>query len=355
MNNPLGIVVHALPGPLPAGAIVPAAELARRQDHAAVRDTLLAAARAEADALREAGATALAQAQEAAEQVRAAARDEADALGRQAKAQAIDEALQWLCAEHVLAQRLAAELAQRWRGLTAQVLDEVLGQRDLNERVLHHVEQRVAELLPQGRLTLAVAPEALAQATQAWAGTPALSLVADAALGPGQARLENARLRLHLDAPAHQAALLAHFAQAPAYDAAALGADPDAEAEPAPAPAPDGDSEGGLDVDLDGEGGLDVDLDGEGGLDVDVGGEGGLNVDLDGEGGLDVEVDGDFDLDFDFDAALDAHPDAISPLALTARPTRNEFAAPGLLEAAPSYPATWLKDFADDPWEVTHD
>ncbi|VVE55867.1 FliH/SctL family protein [Pandoraea sputorum] len=212
MNNPLGIVVHALPGPLPGGAIVPAAELARRQEHASARETLLAAARADADALRQAGAAELEQARQAAEAMREQARCDAVALGRQAKEQAIAEAVQWLGAEQEIEQRLARELAQRWRRLTAQVLDEVLGQSDVNERVLRRVEQRVAELLPHGRLTLAVAPSALAQATQAWAATPALGIVVDAALAPGQARLENGRVRIHLDAPAHQAALLEQLA-----------------------------------------------------------------------------------------------------------------------------------------------
>lgn len=335
MNNPLGIVVHELPGTLPAGAIVPAAELARRKDFAAVRDTLLAAAHADADALRQAGETALEQAHEAAEQVRAAARDEADALGRQAQAQAVDEAVQWLCAEHVLAQRLAAELAQRWRSLTAQVLDEVLGQRDLNERVLHHVEQRVAELLPQGRLTLAVAPEALAHATQVWAATPALSVVADVALAAGQARLENARLRLHLDAPAHQAALLtqfAQFAEGAAHDTAAPGVDADTDAE----------AEADTQADMQAEAEPAVDGD----VDVD------LDLDPDFEP---LDPDPDLDPDLDLDAVLAARAGAASALTprFTQTATPNAPADPWLFETAPSRPATWLTDFADEPWEVS--
>ncbi|ANJ86768.1 hypothetical protein [Pandoraea oxalativorans] len=385
MNNPLGIVVHELPGPLPTGAIVPAAELARRREHAAARETLLAAAHAEADALRDAGATALEQAREAAEQVLAAAREQADALAQQAKAQAVEETVQWLCAEHRLAQRLAAELAHRWRGLTAQVLEEVLGQRDPNERVLRHVERRVAELLPQGRLTLAVAPEALGQATQAWAATPALSVVADAELAPGQARLENARLRLHLDAPAHQAALLAQFARAP--DTSVPGADAQADAEAdlqADMPA-DADADAELDTQADMHADMQVDMqvdtqvdtqadapyafarDGEPGgdldpelglepdRDLDLGLGLGLDRDFDPDLGLDVDRDLGLGFDRDLDAMLDARRDAASALTPTFTPTSNALADPGRREAAPPCPPTWLTDFADEPWEMAHD
>lgn len=212
MNNPLNLAVTCLPGPMPAGAIVPAAELARRQDHAAALDALRAAAQADADALRQQAASELEQARRDADALREAARQEAGAIRVQAREEAIADAVQWLCCEQDMEQLIARELAQRWRSLTARVLDQVLGQGDQNERVLRRVEHKVAELLPRGRLTLAVPPTALAVATQYWAATPQVSVVADPELVPGQARLDNGLVRIHLDTPAHQALLLQQLA-----------------------------------------------------------------------------------------------------------------------------------------------
>lgn len=215
MNNPLNIVVQPLPGPLPVGAIVPAAELAQRQAHAGARETLLAAACAEADELRQQAAAELGAARQQAAQMLAAARDRARQLHAQAQEQAVAGAVQWLCAEQDLEQRIARELTHRWRHLTAQVLDEVLGAGEPNARVLQRVERKVAELLTRGRLTLAVAPSAMAEATRCWGATPQVSVEADPALAPGQARLDNGLVRIHLDAPAHQAALLEQLAGEP--------------------------------------------------------------------------------------------------------------------------------------------
>lgn len=215
MKNPLNLVAQHLPGPLPAGAIVPAAELSRRQAYAAERETLLAAACAEADALRQQAADELEAARQQAAALRAAARGKASHLRHQAREQAIAGAVQWLCAEHEIEQWIARELAQRWRHLTAQVLDEVLGPADQNARVLQRVERKVAELLPRGRLSLAVAPAALAEATRQWAATPAVSVVADPALAHGQACVDNGLVRIHLDTPAHQATLLEQLAGQP--------------------------------------------------------------------------------------------------------------------------------------------
>lgn len=212
MNNPLNILVRHLPGPLPAGAIVPAAELSRRQAYAAERETLLASACAEADVLRQQARDELAAARQQAAALRAAARGKASHLRHEAREQALAGAVQWLCAEQDMEQYIARELTQRWRHITAHVLDEVLGSGDHNARVLQRVERKVAELLPRGRLTLSVAPAALAEATRCWAATPAVSVVADPALTHGQACIDNGLVRIHLDTPAHQASLLAQLA-----------------------------------------------------------------------------------------------------------------------------------------------
>ncbi|POA99796.1 protein EsaK [Chromobacterium sinusclupearum] len=215
MNNPLNLPVILLPGPMPAGTIVSAAELAARRDQAAALEALHAAAREDAEALRRQAQAELEQARREAEALREAARQDAAAIRHQARDEAVDEAVQWLCCEQEMEQLIARELAQRWRTLTARVLDEVLGQSDQNQLLLRRVERKVAELLPRGRVTLCVSPSALAAATRAWASAPEVKVMADPGLATGQARLDNGLVRVHLDEPAHQARVLQQLAGEP--------------------------------------------------------------------------------------------------------------------------------------------
>ena len=215
MTNPLNISLLTLPGPLPEAPLIRAAEVKRRADHAAALDALHHAAQARADALQHEAEARLQQAQREAEALLATAQQEAQALRRQAYDKAINEAVQWLCCEQDMEQLIARELTRRWRTLTAQVLEELLGQYDQNELLLRRVERKVAELLPRGSLTLSVAPSALASATRTWAETPEVCIRADASLLAGEAWLDNGLVRIHLDTPAHQASLLAQLAGTP--------------------------------------------------------------------------------------------------------------------------------------------
>lgn len=199
--NPLGIPVLTLPGPLPPATVIAAADLDSRSDAAKLREQAVAEleqARQEADALREA--------------VLREAEREIEQLKRQARDTAVANAVQWLCQEQEMEQLIASQLTMRWRGLTARVLDKLLGKSDQNEFLLRRVEREVEELLPHGRLTLCVEPAALMTATQAYTGTPEITVVADAELVPGQARLDNGLVHIYLDERAYRTRLLQQLA-----------------------------------------------------------------------------------------------------------------------------------------------
>ena len=212
MNNPLHISLHTLPGPIPETPIMRATDLRLRQELAMALDELQRAAQANANALQHEAEAQLEHARHEAEALLATAHHEAHTLRRQAYDKAIAEAVQCLCCEQDMEQLIARELTQRWRALTAQVLEELLGQFDQNELLLRRVERKVAELLPKGSLLLSVAPCALASATRMWADTPEVSVTADATLASGEAWLDNGLVRLHLDTPTHQARLLEQLA-----------------------------------------------------------------------------------------------------------------------------------------------
>ncbi|MBT2869683.1 hypothetical protein JQK19_20850 [Chromobacterium violaceum] len=212
MNNPLNLDIRRLPGRLPAGDVIASAELDDRQR----LDDTLAGLRAEAQSLRDAARAELEQARRDGEALRAALRsqgeEECERLRQAARGEAAAEAVEWLCAEQELERRVAEAVSARWRRLTAKALEELLGGIDQNELMLRRVEQRVAEWLPKGALTLLVPVDGLERARQHYVGLPSVRVRAAAELGPGQARLENELLRIHLDGPAHQAWLLRQLA-----------------------------------------------------------------------------------------------------------------------------------------------
>lgn len=213
--NPLQLPVRTLPGARPAGPHLPAATLRRHLDGADV----VATAHAAATQLRLEAEAVLAQAQREAEAIHTQALHEAaeerTTLGQQARDQAVADSLQWLCEEQQLEQELARQLAQRWRSLTANVLEELLTKNDQTEMLLHRLQRKVAELLPQGRLALQVAPAELDATRRAFAAAAAVAVSADAALAAGQAVLDNGLVRIHLDLPAYQRWLLEQLAGQP--------------------------------------------------------------------------------------------------------------------------------------------
>ncbi|MCD4486060.1 hypothetical protein LQR31_16425 [Chromobacterium vaccinii] len=208
MNNPLQIPVAVLPGPLPTATVISAAELAARQDISAAMEAERAAARDDADALRRQAQAELEQARLDADALREAARLEGERLAVLAREEAVADAVRWLCCEQEMEGLIARQLALRWRGITAGVLEALLGNCDQSELLLRRVERQVARLLPRGSVNLHVAPQALRAAEQAYADVPEVAVLADAALSVGQARLDNGLVRIHLDTPAHQARVL---------------------------------------------------------------------------------------------------------------------------------------------------
>ncbi|WFO13411.1 hypothetical protein MAY82_03660 [Edwardsiella ictaluri] len=93
-----------------------------------------------------------------AQQIREQAQQEGERLARQKQEEAIADAVQWLCQEQDLEQYLANQLAQRWRQLTAQVIEELLGKQEQNALLIRKVHQLVVSRFAQGRLTLSVSP-----------------------------------------------------------------------------------------------------------------------------------------------------------------------------------------------------
>lgn len=208
-SNPLQLHCLHLPTAVPARPLIRAAELQAPQDAAAV----LAAAQDAAEQLQARARAALTEAEAEAETIRAQARQaaaqERATLARQARDEAVAAAVQWLCDEQTLEQHIAQRMARRWRHVTANALEQLLGKTDQSELLLHRIERQVAQLLPQGSLTLEVAPEHLPEAQRAF-GTAA-TVTADPALASGQATLDNGLLRIHLDLPAQQRWLLAQL------------------------------------------------------------------------------------------------------------------------------------------------
>ncbi|WCF12628.1 hypothetical protein N4G58_18490 [Edwardsiella piscicida] len=127
---------------------------------------------------------------------------------QQKQEEAIAAAVQWLCHEQELEQHLADQLAQRWRQLTAQAIEELLGKQDQNALLIRRINQLVIHRFAQGRLTLSVPPSAMTHAQAAWADSPRIAVTADPTLQEGQARLDDGLLRIHLDSQAQQSRLL---------------------------------------------------------------------------------------------------------------------------------------------------
>ncbi|MGQ5524539.1 hypothetical protein ACUHMQ_14940 [Chitinimonas sp. PSY-7] len=210
--NPLQLTLHKIPGPRPLGPIIHANALAPQLAGAEV----LAAAHAEADRLKQAAQAVLAQAHAEATRIReiaySLAAEESAAMVQQACDKAVADTVEWICHEQVLEQRIARQLASRWRSLMAKVLGELLGKADQTELLLRRVEHKVQELLPDGRVSLHVAPSALVSTSTAFTDIPMVTVSPDEMLSPGQARLDNGLVRIHLDLPAQQQFLLEQLA-----------------------------------------------------------------------------------------------------------------------------------------------
>ncbi|WHP81101.1 type III secretion protein [Edwardsiella anguillarum] len=208
MNNPLHLPFTTLPGALPGHGYLTAQRLQEREEAQCAIAASLRQAEDHAGAIRAAADDLLAQAKTQAQQVREQALREGERLTRQKQEEAIAAAVQWLCHEQDLEQHLADQLAQRWRQLTAQAIEELLGKQDQNALLIRRVNQLVIRRFAQGRLTLSVPPSAMAHAQAAWADSPRIAVTADPTLQEGQALLDDGLLRIHLDSQAQQSRLL---------------------------------------------------------------------------------------------------------------------------------------------------
>lgn len=142
-----------------------------------------------------------------AQQIREQAQQEGERLARQKQEEAIADAVQWLCQEQDLEQYLANQLAQRWRQLTAQVIEELLGKQEQNALLIRKVHQLVVSRFAQGASPSA-SPPGSGACQAAWADNQRITLTADPSLREGQALLDNGLLRIHVDSQAQQSRLL---------------------------------------------------------------------------------------------------------------------------------------------------
>ena len=215
MSNPLNLNITKLPGVLPRTPVISIFELAERQQCASACSEILDAAKKDAQALRTEAENVLEKAHQEAGVVLSQARHEAQRLRIQTEQETIASAVQWLCAEQDIERKIASELNHRWRALTAQVLQELLGQSDQKELLLRRVERKVAELLPVGRVTLFVAPQVQDDASQLWSEISGVIVRADPSLSEGQALLDNGLVRIHLNTQEYQHQLLAQLSETP--------------------------------------------------------------------------------------------------------------------------------------------
>ncbi|MBC8642799.1 hypothetical protein IAG25_39095 [Caballeronia sp. EK] len=193
----MNIEMLVLPGTLPPEDVIPAANLAARSEIESLRRRALAELeQAERDSIatREAALR--------------ATEEEVELLKRRARDAAISDAVRWMCTENDMERQIASQLTVRWRKLTAQIIEKLLGKSEHNELLLRRVEREVAEQLPHGALTLYVEPAALITAELIFADRPEVVVVSDAELAGGQAKLDNGLFCLHLDQREYQTKLI---------------------------------------------------------------------------------------------------------------------------------------------------
>lgn len=211
MNNPLNLSIDTLPGPLTRLEKLSIDSLAERETLRHTLEQILAQGRVEAARLKAEGECCLTQAKEEARCIIDEANIAAIRIAQETRTSAVDEAVQWLCAEQEMERKIAREVGQRWRHLTAQALGELLGQQDQNELLLRRIERRVTEQFPAGRLRLHLSPGAMTAAGEHWRNVASVELIAEPTFGEGCAILDNGLVRIHLDTTEQQARVLAQF------------------------------------------------------------------------------------------------------------------------------------------------
>lgn len=213
--NPLNIPCIALPGSTPSAMVIPAMQLAEYFS----ATTVLAEARAQAEAMQRQARECVAQAEEQALQIRTQARDqgiaEATSERETLRQTLIEETLDWHVAETALEATLAQHLDTRLRALVAQVLEEFIGEQDGAELVVRRVNQRLLTFLAQGALTVRVSPDCEHHARQSLADYPQVQVLGTPSLATTQALLETRLFTLRIDLDAHLQSLLSRLRQVP--------------------------------------------------------------------------------------------------------------------------------------------
>ncbi|MGY4818372.1 hypothetical protein ACVNP3_20785 [Pseudomonas chlororaphis subsp. piscium] len=213
--NPLNIPCIALQGSTPHAVVIPGAELAQYFN----ATSLLAQARAEAEALQRQARECLAQAEEQARQIRIQARDQglAEAASEREvlRQRLIEETLDWHVAETALEASLAQHLDTRLRALVAQVLEEFIGEQDAVELMVRRVRQRLLAFLAQGALTVRVGADCEQHVRQTLADYPQVQVLGSSSLARTQALLETQLFTLRIDLDAHLQSLLSRLRQVP--------------------------------------------------------------------------------------------------------------------------------------------
>ncbi|AZC32419.1 hypothetical protein C4K38_4468 [Pseudomonas chlororaphis subsp. piscium] len=213
--NPLNIPCIALHGSTPHAVVIPAAELAQYFN----ATSLLAQARAEAEALQRQARECLAQAEEQARQIRIQARDQglAEAANEREvlRQRLIEETLDWHVAETALEATLAQHLDTRLRALVAQVLEEFIAEQDAVELMVRRVRQRLLAFLAQGALTVRVSADCEQHVRHTLADYPQVQVLGSPSLTMTQALLETQLFTLRIDLDAHLQSLLSRLRQVP--------------------------------------------------------------------------------------------------------------------------------------------
>ncbi|MGT0250526.1 EsaK [Burkholderia pyrrocinia] len=209
------VSITYLPGPAPAGSLIPAATLAAYVDAASIVERAQAHA---ARVLDEARAT-LADAERDARRLREDAHRQglADAAAELARARAnlIGETVQWLVDEAELEARIATHLDDRLRVLVASVVEPYLRDRDAVELLLTQVRACIAADCGAAPLVLQIGAPSAERIRTALGDAPRVRVEVDAALGANEARLTSPHAIVHFDPERHLDLLLSRLLPSP--------------------------------------------------------------------------------------------------------------------------------------------
>ncbi|MGY8524693.1 hypothetical protein [Paracidovorax citrulli] len=201
--NPFQLDVANIRGELPAGGVIPreqlddylgaAAVLKRNRSRAA---TVLLAARRDRARVRR-------QAREILEQAYAEADRRADEAARAAHDATCMAVVQWLVRERKLEARVAAALEERCRNWVADAVLQFTGELDKTSLLIGRIERQLAPVARHGALRLHVCPDEIEAVACRLSGRDGIELHADAAMAPGQARIDSPFVQLRIDLARH--------------------------------------------------------------------------------------------------------------------------------------------------------